>query len=487
MLTQRHRSTFALILLTCVGGVGAALWATLPADAMSYLAPTLASIVVFVVFWMLLKRQVGENVIGELGFLYVGLIVAYTVLPAFAFMVTGLNEEGALALMLPEASELRTHLWRHVLFESGVAGGYLLLRGRGAVAGLIPAHGTERDDRTLVVAVTVIAVSLASMTLLSAPVSNYYEHYVRYDHLPWLLHKFVSLCIRLSLGLYVVLLVFLFRNYQKYRLIIPVVVTAICAHEIVYSYGARIQALIVLLMAMCLYHFTVKPISLRMMAAAGVGLTVVFTAVEVLRLPQFNWASAGSAFVEAASKPAGEFLSVFYSGFHLYGERAQGTLPAREWPMFFNDIISLFTFASFTRWNPMEWYNRNYVPDADVAPFTLGPIADSAIWGGEADLLLRAVVNGLFFALLMRWFLRHNNRWWGLAVYVYCYATCVLTLKYSVFWHLNLIEKNLLPTLLLVQAARVVKFSSRGAETPLRVLQPSPQRYPASEPLHPGT
>ncbi len=165
-------------------------------------------------------------------------------------------------------------------------------------------------------------------------------------------------------------------------------------------------------------------------------------------------------------KPAGEFLSVFYSGFHLYAERAQGTLPVREWPMFFTDIISLFTFGSFTRWNPMDWYTRNYVPDADVAPFTLGPIADSAMWGGEADLLVRAMVNGLFFALLMRWFLRHKDRWWGVSIYVYCYATCILTLKYTVLVHLNLIEKNLIPTLLLVQAARVLRVSRPSSGLP---------------------
>ncbi|HEX9486022.1 MAG TPA: hypothetical protein VF976_03075 [Gemmatimonadales bacterium] len=458
-MTLRHRSAVALLLLTLVVAVGAVLAVTQRGDLAQYLAPSLASIGVLVGFSLLLWRQVGSDIFGELGSLYVGFIVAYTVVPAFAFVVTGLDEGGPLAQLLPEASELGKHLWRHVLFETGVAGGYLLLRGRRTVPGLIIASGTERDDRTLLVAVVVIAVSLASTTLLSAPVSNYYEHYVRYDHLPWLLHKFVSLCIRFSLGLYCLLLVFLFRNYQKYKLIIPVVVAAICTYEISYSYGARIQSLIVLLMAMCLYHFTVRKVSLKMAFVAGVGMTALFTVVEVMRLLQFDWTSAPSAVAEAGSKPAGEFLSVFYSGFHLYTERAQGTLPAREWPMFFTDIISLFTFGSFTRWNPMDWYTRNYVPDADVAPFTLGPIADSAMWGGEADLVARAVVNGLFFAFLMRWFLHHKDRWWGLSVYVYCYATCILTLKYTVFLHLNLIEKNLVPVLLLVQAARTLRFS----------------------------
>ena len=107
----------------------------------------------------------------------------------------------------------------------------------------------------------------------------------------------------------------------------------------------------------------------------------------------------------------------------------------------------------------MSWYASNYNPSVEVPPFTLGPIADSAIWGGEVDLLVRSLVNGLFFAYIMRWFLRHRNTWWGLSVYVYCFATCILTLKYSVFLQVGLIEKNVLPTLILVQLVRMLRMS----------------------------
>jgi hypothetical protein len=138
--------------------------------------------------------------------------------------------------------------------------------------------------------------------------------------------------------------------------------------------------------------------------------------------------------------------------------------------MFFNDFISLFTWGDFARYNPMDWYARNYYPQADVPPFTVGPIADSAIWGGEADLLVRSLINGVFFAYIARWFVRYGDRWWGLTVYIYCCATCILVVKYSVFLHLNLIEKNLIPVLVLVQAARRLRLQKRiSAPSPLRV------------------
>jgi hypothetical protein len=190
-------------------------------------------------------------------------------------------------------------------------------------------------------------------------------------------------------------------------------------------------------------------------------LGAVFSAVEVVRQFGGDIQEARSSVADQGFKPASEFGAVFFPGYHLYEERAHDELPPREWPMFFNDAVSLVTFGDFSRWNPMAWYASNYYPEAEVAPFTMGPIADSAMWGGEWDLLIRGLVNGLFFAYIMRWFVRHRDEWWGLSVYVYCYATCILTLKYSVFLDLSLIEKNLLPTLLLVHVVRVTRYSAR--------------------------
>ena len=426
-----------------------------------HIAPTLAIVSLFAVFWLLLHRQIGGSVFGEIGFAYVGLILAYTVLPALAFLGAGIYEGGPLGDLLPDPAQLRDHLWRHVLFAFGVGAGYLALRGRGPEAPPTTPDRPERDARSLVVAAVAVFVLVVSLNMLSAPVENYWEHYQRYDQLPWLLRKISSLFIRMSLGLYCVLLVFLFRNYAKYKYFIPFVVAAICTYEIVYSFGARIQALIVLLQAACLYHFTVRRITMRAGVTAIAAIVLLFSVVEVVRVLDFDLTSARDALSDEGIRPAGELTSVFFPGFHLYAERAAGTLPPREWPMLFSDIISQFTWGDFTRWNPMSWYHTNYFPQADVAPFTLGPIADSAMWGGEPDLLLRGIVNGAFFALIMRWFLRHGHRWWALTIYAYCFATCILTLKYTVFLHLVLIEKNLLPVLLLILAVRVTRLSFR--------------------------
>jgi len=457
MLTQRQQLALVLAALPLAVGGSVVLTTALPFEVGQYLPAALTSIFIFALFWFLLYRQIGTNTFGELGFQYVGFIMAYTVIPTAAFVMAGLDAAGPLASLLPEPHRLRAHLWRHVLFQGCVAAGYLLFRGRESARPEVPERA-PRDGRIIVVVAFALALSLASMILMSAPVTSYYDHYVRYDHLPWLQRKFVSLSLRLSLGLYCVLLVFLFRNYQKYKQVIPLVVLGIGAHEVTYSYGARIQALIVLLQAVCLYHYMVRRISMKAGLIGGFVIATMFSMVEVVRMLD-DVSAARSIVAEEGLKPASEFGSVFYPGFHLYEERANGALPPVEWPMFFNDAISLVTFGDFTRWHPMSWYARNYYPDIDTPPFTIGPIAESAIWGGEWDLLFRGLVNGLFFAYIMRWFVRYKDKWWAQVIYVYCFATCILALKYSVFLHLSLIEKNLLPTLMLVQAVRALTFA----------------------------
>ncbi len=469
-LSKRFRFGLSLGALTVLTVVAVLYDTTNPGGASVYFGPTAASLLCFGLFALLLERQVGEGMFGDIGFLYLGLTVAYTVLPAFAFMASGLAEGSPLTALLPDPNELSAQLWRHVLFQSTVAIGYLAVRGRRKPEAVLVPEQPERDTRAVVFIAGLLIVCLASIILLSAPVASYYDHYVRYDHLPWLVRKSVSLALRLTLGIYCVLLVMLFRNFRRYRFAIPFVVAAICAHETLYSYGARIQSLIVILEAVCLYHFCVKRITLKQGALACLAVGALFSAVEVVRQLEGDIATAKSVVSEDGLSPAGEFFAVFFTGYHLYAERVAGSLPPREWPMFFQDFISLVTFGDVTRYNPMVWYAKNYYPSAAVPPFTLGPIADSAMWGGEIDLFFRGLVNGAFFACIMRWFLRHRQRWWGLTVYVYCYATCILTLKYGVFFLLNPIVKNLLPTLLLVALVRRIRFSGSGAAIAVPVV-----------------
>lgn len=91
--------TAILILLTLAIAIGIAIESTISVEISYYLIPSLATITIFAVFSIILKGRVGDNLFGEIGFLYLGLAVVYTILPASAFIFGSLNEDNNLALL----------------------------------------------------------------------------------------------------------------------------------------------------------------------------------------------------------------------------------------------------------------------------------------------------------------------------------------------------------------------------------------------------
>lgn len=422
-------------------------------NQMYIIRPILAAIAVFAIFSYVLWFRIRASLFGEIGFIYLALILAYTILPAVKFLVMDFDfplefDTFNFAVLSPQPEAMGTHFWRHVLFMSGVAAGFLAVRGK-----LLPQRfWNEKSEngygRIIAMMIMVIAACIFILSLLSAPVTTYGEHYIRFNHLSWTLRRVVYVCLILKTGGYFVLLSLMFSQYRKYRMLIFIVVPMICAYEIVSSFGSRILAFTNILAFLCFYHFRVKPISLKKAIIVMIVLASLFSAIGFIR-PSINDLDYAQAQIKEKKIYAAEFESVYCTGFHLYYERTKGTLPPRDWRMFFFEIITVIPFIDHTTNHPLYWYARNYYPEAVVPKTTMGVIADSAIWGGEFDLLVRSLINGAIFALLTRWFLRRREKWWALTIYVYCYATCVLTLKHSLFYHIVPLAQIILPTLLL--------------------------------------
>jgi hypothetical protein len=430
------------------------------------LLPSFAVLAIFLCFSLWLRFQVQDNVLGEIGFVYLALAVAYTVFPAYAFLVLDSLSSGAgfqkLAELAPDQGELGLQLWRQVLFIAAIGFGYLLFRGKVAPKSNSIRNSGDTDKpiiRTLFVAVLFSVIALWS---LSAPVDTYIDNYTRYDNLSWIGRRVVTICVVLKTGGTLVLLTILFRNYRRYRLYIWAFVLLRAIYEVRFSLGSRIEAFEILMAAAILYHYCFKRITLKRGLLVMLAFGLVFSVIEMARSSDFDF----SAFKETASQdqgmPAGELAALFVPGFHLYSERSQGTLPPVEWQVFFNDFISLVPLVDQTKWNPMYWYARNYFPDAIVPPMTLGPIAVSALWGGEIGLAILGLINGALFAFLMRWFAREGGRWQVMTIYVFCYSTCIMCLKHSIFYHLAPLVKIILPLLLIVSIlAKNIQASSK--------------------------
>src|ERR1700737_1831886 len=129
-LSGRRPSLRLAVLVACAGLLGVVVWVLAKPDQKYILYPSLAALTIFMVFSAILRSWVGKSLFGEIGFLYLALGLAYTLFPAFTFVVLDLDIAAgwvwqSLSQLLPAPYELGLHLWRHVLFLAGVSAGYL--------------------------------------------------------------------------------------------------------------------------------------------------------------------------------------------------------------------------------------------------------------------------------------------------------------------------------------------------------------------------
>ena len=424
------------------------------AEQMSIIKPILFACTTFVIFSYILYIRTKTYLFGEIGFIYISLAMAYTLSPAIKFLLLDFNfpldfDGLNFSILSPLPSELSVHFWRHVLFIFGFSFGYLLARGGGYR--LRPFHemADRRYGRVIAILFIIIVVCIFFVSFLLPPATTYIEHYTRFENLSAPLRKIIDLCMIFKNGGYFVLLALMFSRYRRFKIPIYFFVPLVCTYEIVFSLGSRIIAFTILMAVLAFYHFCVSPISLKKSLALLIILSILFSGIGFIRSLSYNIENIQYEIVNKNDIRASEFEAVYCTGFHLYFERQHDILPSRDWRMFFNDFISIIPFIDHKTYNPHYWYARNNFPAADVPPTTMGIIADSAIWGGEWDLLFRSMINGALFALMARWFFNRRQEWWSLAIYVFIFANSIMTLKYSVLYQLGPLFRVLFPPLLL--------------------------------------
>ncbi|MDA7702526.1 oligosaccharide repeat unit polymerase [Gammaproteobacteria bacterium] len=417
--------------------------------------PTLSIAFIYVLFILILSNQVKTNILSEIGFIHFSFLIIYTLFPSLILIFGALDEGSPLAWINPDTEDMANHLWRHVLFALGFAISFILTRGKHSIKTSAPKRNLKYDNKIIFVSILFLLLSSFAMIILAAPITDYYSNYTKFDHLPSLVRSLVSLAVRFNWGFTTILVVFLFMNYHRYKILIPFVIVPLMALDLYITAGARIQSFVMLASILCIYGIFIKQIQIfRFFVYAFLAL-LAFIFLGIIRL------STGEVDIDFASTLltlGGEFGAVFYTGFVLYSDRAADSLPFVPNQMFFYDLWALMPFIDISSWTPMNWFHQNYHPEAPVPPFTLGPIANSAIWGGEIDLIIRGIFSGIFFSTLTRVFNANRNNWMIVLIYVFSFSTTILIMKYSIFYHFQLILKTLLPVIFICWAISKISF-----------------------------
>ena len=255
--------------------------------------PILVTGALFFTFCISLKYIVRTSLFGEIGFIYIGFIVAYTILPTIVFLQLNFNfppgfDALNFSILDPSPEQIGVHLWRHNIFIFGLMVGYLSLRGYRVSSDIGGRFATHNDNSIIVFLLCGIFVSIVAISVLSTPVNDYYDHYTRFDHLSWIFRRFLYVFIIFKTGGYYILFALMFRNYKGYKFLIFPLLIAFVGYEITYSYGSRIEALSLLMGFAGFYHFKVRAIDLKMGVLYLLILVLFFTLVESFRVVNFD-------------------------------------------------------------------------------------------------------------------------------------------------------------------------------------------------------
>ena len=384
----------------------------------------------------------------ELLFVFIVFFSIYTVAPMIMYWTDTYPPFSPLGFLGLDERDVSNQLRRHCFFLFSLGLGYLLVRGNKRIPIVNWAHTRDKleeaSPKFIFVICVGIIISLALLLLLSAPVESYSDHYTRYDHLNIGLQKSISVFLRISQGLYCLILIMLFRSYEKYGMLCYVFAASICAFELIYSMGARISVLYIIVLCFFLQVRYVSVPRLFKIVVAGIFFIMMFTAVELLRL---NNSADVAELIAKATSLAGEFEAVFYSAIHLFRVREFGYLPPVSGFTIIYDFIALIPFMDNFEFHPMSWYWVNFNYDGNVPNMTMGPIANSALIGGEVGLLLRGVLAGIFYGFVARYYAQLPGVT-GTVFYAYLYSTVIMMPKWTIFVQWQGLIKTIIPVLL---------------------------------------
>jgi hypothetical protein len=219
------------------------------------------------------------------------------------------------------------------------------------------------------------------------------------------------------------------------------------------SQGSRINTLLLVVQALVVYNLVVARVNLTKLFFIALPFVILMATIEMLRL------SSGTANLEELALIPGELNALFFPSIELFKMKQLGETPPFSFLMIFKDVYYLIPFLNNVDADPMNWYWVNFHPEAPVAPFTMGPIADSSFFGSWLAIFFRGLILSLNIFILRAILIYTKRSFISLLIFSYCVSVSILVLKYSVFSYQEQVVKNLLPTLIVfVLLCFIIRF-----------------------------
>jgi len=410
----------------------------------------------------------------EIGTIYAVAVALYGLAPLAGFLLSGMEfsllSDTRLVQYAPSPEEVGAFAWKYVIYLGSFSLAYLFTRWSGGVR---PQEVGE--SRTvlpfplfLVLFLLVLYFFFLRILFGVSYAWSYEDTAAAMDALlalPLVVHQVSSHLNGMLFTAKVAIMILVFERYWRrpWTFVLVAWLTLEVALSVL-KMGARTEAVLLLLGAMFLYHWRIKPLKLSVLAAGGVFLIAGYIAFGVVRDYREAFLEADEGRVSSSN----EFQAVFSTAFDLEKRRLDGSLQV-PWSVYLSDITAVVPsqFVPFEKVDKAEWYlDVAGVRDTGVG-FAFGAISESVIGFGNIELLLRGMVIGYLFARLHLWYRRHPRDFWVLLVYCMATLWSYHTFRNASFHLLVLFQYQVLPVILFTEVYEYLERQARELGGPL--------------------
>jgi hypothetical protein len=463
-----------LALLVALAAANLVVFATISEAARPVVFPLVAIVDTTAAFLTILYRRHRVLPVFDLGAFTVITTALYSGFPLFAFWMSGFEWTPISYLPLyqysPDAWQVGTFAWRHVLYLGAFACGYLALppdRARQSTAIL----ELRPSARIAIIALT-LALLLYFRALQSAFGVTYEPSYVDLEAATAAIQSIPLPLQQLSHNLYAILfllklaiLLWLMTRWSDVRWrAVLFIWLAIEGATTVTTMGGRTWFVMLLVATILLYHRLVRPLRLWMAAAAAVVLLAGAIAYGLAR-------DVGGGIARVAASEGSpwsamnEFQALFGIAYDLSARKAAGVLGAIPWQVYANDFLLLVPsqILPFAKPDPCLGYPQ--IGGIGLG-CVMGVVSNAVIGLDWIELAVRGLILGLLFAAIHRWYERHRIGYWTTLFYLCLCLWSYYTFRASTFYIVYFVVYRFLPMLIAVRLVQMILDGGRGAARP---------------------
>jgi hypothetical protein len=399
-----------------------------------------------------LQKRDGEIHVFEIGIFFSSIVLLYAIFPFIAFISNGLTfsplGDGRLFAGQPSPEEIAPIYWYYFLFLASFALAYSVWRGHHNLRRFQPPGADRRTFWIMVSCYLAIRLFFVFIRIHYniEDAESYGESYLSLKGLPLLLQQLANHLGGMALTLQLLLMAFMVLNYRKYKFTILCWIALEFAGLALFGVGARTGPFALLIAFLMPYHLTVKRLSMRMVAVAGLVVLVLFVGLGVVRSLSTSSPDAELSLLSSSN----EFDAIFSNAYDLRQLKATGDTKELFPQFYFVDFLNLIPqqLLPFRKLDLSAWYVGSFYPSFAErgGGLAFGVISEGIVGLGWFDIIWRGLTLGSIFAAMQKYLVAGRASFWKYGFYLWvtvlsyqCFRTSTFALVPRAFYQFLLL------------------------------------------------